>query len=119
MMEPLALSMITWPAVLNYDGDDELIYIESEQAWLRDAASLLYHHSGNDQLIDSSGHVYRLDAVSGSTVIAAYTKVQMTVAAFIKLVRIHASNSHRCCIDKINFRTIADGIQLVDSMSET
>jgi hypothetical protein len=111
--------MINWPAVIKYEGDDELTHVSSEKAWLRDAATLLYNHSGDDQLIDSSGQIFNLDSLNDNKILTVDTGQRITVAALIRLVRIHASSSHRCCIEKISFHTIAEGISLVDSMNET
>lgn len=109
--------MINWPAVIIYDGDDELVYVESEKAWLSEAESLLYNHKHNDYLVDSSGYVLSL-ALIDDTIKTEHTGEQISLEAFTRLVRIHASNSHRCCIEKISFRSIADGIKLVESMDQ-
>ena len=110
--------MINWPAVINFDGDEELVYIASDSEWRRDAESLLYNHSGDDQLIDSSGRIYKLVHNKDGTIQTDDTGNMIDLDEFVKLVRIHASNSHRCCIEKINFRDIADGIMLIASMSD-
>ena len=109
--------MIDWPAVVVYDGDDELVYVESAKAWSREAESLLYNHKANDYLIDSSGYIFNL-ALGNDAIDTEYTGQKITLETFLRRVRIHASNSHRCCIEKINFRTIAEGIKLIDSMNE-
>lgn len=109
---------INWPAVIKFDGDDELIYVSSDKQWLNDAESYLYNHKGNDQLIDSSGHIFSLEHINDDIINPQGTGDRITLQDFIKLVRIHASNAHRCCIEKINFRNIAEGIHLVASMNE-
>lgn len=110
--------MISWPAVIIFDGDDELTYIGSEEEWQHDAQSLLYHHKGDDYLIDSSGHIFSLDHVPDGTVDAEDTGNEIALQDFVRLVRVHASNSHRCCIEKISFRSIAEGISLISSMND-
>ena len=110
--------MINWPAVIKFDGDDELTYIGSADEWLRDAPSLLYHHKGDDYLIDSNGHIFSLDHVHDGAINAEDAGNKITLQDFVRLVRIHASNSHRCCIEKISFRNIAEGISLVSSMND-
>ena len=110
--------MINWPAVVKIDGDDELTYIGSGDEWLRDAESHLYHHKGDDYLIDSCGHVFNLDQLHDNAINAEATGNQMTLQDFVRLVRVHASSSHRCCIEKINFRNIAEGIRLIASMND-
>ncbi len=111
--------MVEWPAVIKFDGDDELAYIGSAEEWLRDADSHLYNHRGNNQLIDSNGDVYRLEQANDQMVISDAADSSITLDAFIRLVRMHASTTHRCCIEKINFRTVFEGIDLIASMNET
>ena len=108
--------MINWPAVLKFDGDEELIYIGSEQEWLHEGESHLYNHQGDDYLIDRCGQIFSL-VHSDDNIDPESTGKQMALDEFIRLVRIHASSSHRCCIEKIGFRTIAEGIDLVNSMN--
>ena len=111
------LSMIPWPAVIKFEGDDELCYVDSERTWIQEAESLLYNHRGNDQLIDSNGCIYNLERRHDDHIEVVESGEQIRLSDFIKQVRIHASCSHRCCIEKINFRSIAEGIRLVDSMN--
>lgn len=110
--------MINWPVVIKLDGDDELAYVGSEEEWMRDAESHMYNHKGDDYLIDSSGHIFSLEHMQNGIINAESTSKQILLQDFVRLVRIHASNSHRCCIEKINFRNIAEGISLVASMSD-
>ncbi len=110
--------MIKWPAVVKYDGDDELTFIGSENEWMRDSASCLYNHTGTSFLIDSKGAVFSLVNNENGTISPRHTGNTISLEDFTRLVRIHASTVNRCCIEKISFRTIADGVKLIDSMSE-
>ena len=110
--------MIDWPAVIKYEGDDELVFVDSAEAWQRDAASHLYNHRGSDYLVDSSGRIFHFDQSGESPVSTTDSGDRISLDAFIRLVRIHASTSHRCCIEKISFRSAAEGIRLVADMSE-
>lgn len=110
--------MTDWPAVIRYDGDDELTVIGSDAEWRRDADQHLYGLTGGDVLIDSSGRIFTLDQTDGGEIHAADSGTVISLHDFIRLVRIHASTSHRCCIEKIGFRTVAEGIRLVASMNE-
>lgn len=110
--------MINWPAVIQFEGDDELVFVGSEADWSKDAESLLYNHSGNDRLIDSSGQILSLVHKQGSAIRTEDSGSTIALEDFIKLVRIHASNSHRCCIEKISFRDIHEGILLIASMDD-
>ena len=110
--------MINWPAVIKFDGDDELAYVGSDDEWMRDAQTHLYNHKGDDYLIDSNGRIFSLDHAHDGDISPEDSGSRISLEDFIKLVRIHASNSHRCCIEKINFRNIEEGIMLVASMGE-
>lgn len=112
------ISIISWPAVIKFEGDDELCYVDSERTWIHDAESLLYNHRGNDQLIDSDGCIFDLERRSDDHIEVVDSGERIRLSDFIKQVRIHASCSHRCCIEKINFRSIAEGIRLIDSMND-
>jgi hypothetical protein len=110
--------MINWPAVIHFDGDDELVFISSQSEWSSDAESLLYNYSSGDRLIDSSGQIFRLVRNEDGKPQAESSNNTIALDDFIRLVRIHASNSHRCCIEKIHFRDIHEGIMLIASMDE-
>lgn len=110
--------MINWPAVIKCDGDDELIYVGGEEAWRRDARSYLYHHGGADQLIDSSGQVFDLDRKDDGSIEARGYGKMIDLDSFIRLVRIHASSAHHCCIEKISFRSVGEGIDIIAGMEE-
>jgi hypothetical protein len=110
--------MIDWPAVIQYEGDDELTYIASEEEWARDSATYLYNHTGNSFLIDSKGDIFSLGSNESDAATISNTGDRISLGGFIRLVRIHASTVNRCCIEKISFRTIADGVKLIDSMNE-
>lgn len=107
---------VIWPAVIRYDGDDELTYIGSAEEWKRDAESHLYHHTGDDRLIDSRGRIYRIEHQDEQITISESADRRIRLDDFVRLVRIHASSAHQCCIEKINFRTIAEGIALIAGM---
>jgi hypothetical protein len=110
--------MINWPAVINCEGDDELTYIDSEEEWKRSSSSYLYNHTGSSYLIDSNGVIFSLSSNESGAITASNTGDTISLEDLIRLVRIHASTVNRCCIEKISFRKIADGVKLIDSMSE-
>lgn len=110
--------VINWPAVIKFRGDDELTHIGSAKEWQRDAGSYLYHHNDGNILIDSNGHVLDLSRGADGRVNIEDTGTCIEAADFIKLVRIHASSSLRCCIEKISFRSVAEGIRLVAAMND-
>lgn len=110
--------MVEWPAVIKYEGDDELTYVDSDTEWVRDSAMYLYNHNGNNSLIDSNGTIFSLKLNDNGGTGINHTGDVISHEDFTRLVRIHASTVNRCCIEKIGFRDIADGIKLIQSMSE-
>jgi hypothetical protein len=110
--------MIAWPAVIKYEGDDELTFIGSEKEWMRDSGSYLYNHTGTSFLIDSKGAIFSLVNNDNGTIRPYLTGDKINLEDFTRLVRIHASTANRCCIEKISFRNIADGVKLIESLSE-
>ena len=110
--------MVEWPAVIRYCGDDELTYVGSVAEWKRDAESHLYTHQDGNQLIDSNGFVYNIVSSPWHGFDYEASDERVTLEDFIRLVRIHASSAHRCCIEKIRFRSIAEGIELVAGMDD-
>jgi hypothetical protein len=110
--------MIEWPAVVKYEGDDELTFIDSENEWMHDSACYLYNHTETSFLIDSKGAIFSLINNENGTISPRHTGDKISLEDFTRLVRIHASTVNRCCIEKISFRDIADGVKLIGSMSE-
>lgn len=108
--------MINWPAVIKYHGDDELGYIDSESEWNCDPDLSACDYDSRDGLIDSHGCVYRLDNKENGVVHPVLMNNSITLCEFIKLVKLHASDQGQCCIEKIVFNNIKDGIQLVSSL---
>lgn len=110
--------MISWPAVIKYHGDDELGYIDSESEWNNDADLSACDYDSNDGLIDSHGRVYRLDNKENGVVHPVATNNTIALYQFIKLVKLHASAQGECCIEKIVFNSLKQGIQLLASLVE-
>jgi hypothetical protein len=48
--------MILWPCMLKLEGDDELIYLESQRDFTPECQKLLL--SDDDYVVDSVGHTY-------------------------------------------------------------
>lgn len=110
--------MINWPAVIKYHGDDELGYIDSESEWNNDADLSACDYDSSDYLIDCHGCVYRLDNKENGVVRPLLMNNTITCYQFIKLVKLHASALGECCIEKIVFNSLKEGIQLVGSLVE-
>ncbi|OUS28161.1 hypothetical protein A9Q98_07885 [Thalassotalea sp. 42_200_T64] len=109
--------MITWPALIKHDGEDELIYIESQRQWLIDEEMLLYIFTERDVLIDASGKVYSLSVLQQNINAEQYLAIA-SVDNLLELVRAHAAISQQCCIEKIFCQTTAQAIELVKQLAD-
>ncbi|WOH36778.1 DUF4144 family protein [Thalassotalea fonticola] len=109
--------MITWPAFIKHDGEDELIYISSLTEWQNDEEMLLYIFSERDVLIDSTGKVYSLPILQQNINSNDYLAVA-SVGNIVELVRAHAATVGECCIEKINCQTISQAVALVKDLTD-
>ena len=109
--------MIDWPAIIHVDGDDELALVGSAQEWGSHDEWSAVEYSADDFLLDSGGQVYRLDCSTNGIVQPAATGRTLTVSEFIALVKRHAALSSACCIEKIAFRNIEEGMAIVASLT--
>ena len=110
--------MINWPAIIKYNGDDELGYVANESEWSNDADLSLITYDDNDVLIDNNGHIYHLNIMENGVVYPRSTKTAISLSQLIQLVKRHAVLQGECCIEKIVFKNISEGIQLIASMCE-
>lgn len=109
--------MINWPAIINYHGDDELVYVASDSEWNNEPDLSAYHYDDKDILIDSTGSVYQLSIIKDGYVEPKSSNDSVSLEHLVTLVKRHAAQQEQCCIEKISFKNINEGIQLVASMS--
>lgn len=111
--------MIKWPAVIKYQGEDELIYIASLSDWLNDPDLCLPNYEAEDRLIDVSGALFLLPTapsdVNAATFVALNTEIP--VHEFVELVRQHAVIENYCCSAKINAKTHQQVIAMVKEIN--
>ena len=110
--------MISWPVIINYHGDDELASVASESEWNNDSGLSAYNYHTSDVLIDNSGCIYLLNTTEDGIVHPHSTNRTISLNQLIKLVQRHAALQGECCIEKIIFKSISEGIQLVTSMRD-
>jgi hypothetical protein len=108
--------MIHWPAIIKYHGDDELLYVSSQQAWQQDTEVSTVAYQAEDYLIDNEGRLYQLRQQQHGQVEILATDNVIPLDEFIQLVRRHAVAHQQCCVDKIMFRNISEGMQMVASL---
>jgi hypothetical protein len=109
--------LIDWPAIIHVDGDDELVLVGSAQEWSSHDGWSAVEYSADDFLFDSGGQVYRLDCSSNGFAQPEATGRVVSISEFIALVKRHAALSSACCIEKIAFRNIEEGMAIVASLT--
>ena len=110
--------MINWPAIINVDGDDELTYVASHAQWINHPEWSAEEYAADDVMIDSAGRVYRLDNMINGCVLPTATGQVISVNQLITLVQRHAVLNSACCIEKIGFRNIEEGLVIIASLAE-
>ena len=112
-------SVIKWPAVIKYHGEDELIYIASLVEWQNDPDLCLPHYESEDRLIDASGALFSLPSALSPSDTDMFVSLdsRILVAEFVKLVRKHAVIENYCCSAKINGKTHQQVIAMVKEIN--
>ena len=109
--------MITWPAFIKHDGEDELIYVSSLSEWQNDEEMLLYLFTERDVLIDASGKVFSLPLLQQNINSDEYLAIA-SVDNVLELVKAHAAVSEQCCIEKIQCQTTRQAVEFVKELSD-
>ncbi|UOE82793.1 DUF4144 domain-containing protein [Vibrio splendidus] len=100
--------MISWPSLVKLDGDDELIYVASENDFQAECSDMILGE--DDYLIDSVGDSYSLQSSSNQLSLAKRAE-QYSVENVTKLIRNHEFQKAEVCLMKIHFLTIEEAIQ--------
>lgn len=108
--------MISWPAIIRYTGDYELVFIQNTNALNSYANTYRCTFESGDHLIDSAGRIYRLDDMSEVSHLSSETNCSLD--ELTELVRLHASELGNCCISKIVFPSIPAAIESVASIKD-
>jgi len=102
--------MISWPCLLKLDGDDELIFLDSEQTFLAECFDLILCE--DDYVVDSKGLCYLIGSIMKPTKLALInTKRVLDAAEVTQLIRCHEFKKAEFCLTKIHFLTVSDAIQ--------
>ena len=122
------MQKIHWPAILQFDQDDELMYLASYQDWLAFICANQFTVQTKDRLIDSQGQVYAINTQiqidsSINTCIAELPQLikrdqDISVLQLLVLVRQYGQFQGHCCSAKIIFTTIEQGIATVAELEQ-
>jgi hypothetical protein len=100
--------MISWPCILKLEGDDELIYLDSELDFIAECQELLL--SDGDNVIDSVGYSYLIESISGNLRLIKTEQIVL-VEEVVNLIRAHEFTKATLCLTKINFLMVSDAIK--------
>lgn len=105
--------MINWPCLFKLEGDDELIFLNSEVELHDECESLIW--SDNDILIDSSGNCFSLLQKSPNLtgieqVNVIKLKKQYNLTELTQLIQAHEFSKASMCLSKIQFSSIKSAV---------
>ncbi|MDQ7016601.1 MAG: DUF4144 family protein [Gammaproteobacteria bacterium] len=112
--------MIFWPAFIQYEHEDELIFMVDEASWNSDPELHFYGYSDQDRLVDSGGTVYALQQSQEKNFIECITTGQsLSLHEFEGLVKAHLVALNQCCVEKIQLGSFAQGMSFLQHVTET
>ncbi|MCH1929599.1 DUF4144 domain-containing protein [Shewanella sp. A25] len=125
-MTQVKMAEIEWPAIIKLTENDEMLYLAHQRDWLEIACLNQHHFINTDLLLDSKGQQYLISAAptdENEDPIAELPKLlkqeqKLPLTDFIKWVQNHANAIGQCCIAKLAFTTISQGIDIVRSLDE-
>ena len=109
-------SIVNWPAVIKYQGTDELVYVGSLTEWLADLDFCQANYEIGDRLIDVNGTLFSLQGMSAS---CAFVPLAMRICVFefVELVRKYAVMENYCCSAKLTAKTHQQVIAMVKEIN--
>ncbi|NNJ91310.1 MAG: hypothetical protein HKP55_06530 [Gammaproteobacteria bacterium] len=104
---------IHWPAILHYENDPELEYLENEAALIQTLVSTENTFEQNDSLIDSQGQVFSCQQLAQASLENTEPKQQLTLETVLGLIKAHLADCGSCCVAKTYAPTIRDAIMML------
>lgn len=102
---------VHWPAIIKFDGDDELIYVADAGQLIDDSELQQTYFREQDKIIDSSGSTYRINVAN--TLNLTPTNEYMTLEEIKELLQLHLSNHGTCCVAKFHANSIREALMSV------
>ncbi len=111
--------MIIWPAILRFNGDDELSFIFDQNEWKTDSDLYFHSYAEGDEFIDSQGKIYDLafDEIN-KVVELKETGATISIREFEQLVKKHMVQLNQCCISKFQLSSYQEGMMIVRQVIE-
>ena len=111
--------MITWPAVIKYQGDDELTFISDEKEWELDPDLHFHPYTEGDVFIDASGANYNLSYNNERQMVEIVETAEVIpLERFEAVVKNHLVQLNQCCIAKFNISSFREGMEIVKKSNE-
>ncbi|MEZ8826007.1 DUF4144 family protein [Vibrio amylolyticus] len=104
--------MINWPCLLKLNGDDELVYLESESKLMLECHDLIMDEE--DIAIDSQGVSYQIQQSVGSLNLIK-TGNTLDLEYVTALIQAHEFSQAELCLTKIHFSSISEAIESMAS----
>ena len=108
--------MVEWPALIKLQGDDELLFFASQQAWTNSDEAQHGFFTDDDRLIDSQGDVFRFLLTPERRVGLHKTGEYVSKDELIALVKAHMSLIKACCVSKFYADTVSEAILAVQQV---
>jgi hypothetical protein len=110
--------VVSWPAIIKYQGESELTFVSSESEWECDADLHFFSYEEGDVLIDSLGSIYALDERIENCIKPRATGRCFDRGDILEIIKEHFSCIGECCVSKFAINTILEGIAIVGSVEE-
>lgn len=110
---------VAWPVAIKYSGDDELVFVKNESAWLADSSLSTYAYDADDVLVDTNGALYDLDydANTRLTRVVAQQK-NVSIDQLEGWVKNHLVLLNQCCSSKLTLSSITEGLELIEQLTD-
>lgn len=106
---------IYWPAILHYDNDPELEYLENSAAWHQSIATSENTFEQHDRLIDSEGQVFLCKQLSQTSTAKPAPTEKIKLETVLGLIKAHLADTGSCCVAKTYAPTIKDAIKILEN----
>lgn len=106
-------TIITWPAIIKLEADDELLFIADAAQWNGDYDLCGTDYHPSDILIDAAGVIHHLNHQSDGKIIPQSTNQVMVLSGAIELVKAHFSAIGACCSAKLSARSFEELFEMV------
>lgn len=108
---------VVWPAIIKMAGVDDLLYVDSQYAWINDT-SVNYQYHSEDRLVDVQGQCFQLPKKTAQTDFIALQQ-SIDLAQLEQWVRQHLVAMQQCCVYKVELESFDQGLCLVKDTRES